>query len=199
VPKLWNDTIEEHRRTVHMAILDATAALVAQHGLTSVTMSQIAQATGIGRATLYKYFPDVEAIMMAWHERQVTGHLHQLAALRDQGDDPGQRLHAVLQAYALIQHEHHGHELAALHRGEHMVHARQHLHDFVASLLADASATGQIRGDIAPGELADYCLHALGAAGGLPSKAAVGRLVTVTLAGLRPEPQQGQAALRRLG
>jgi AcrR family transcriptional regulator len=188
VPKLWNDTIEEHRRTVQMAILDATAALVAQHGLTSVTMSQIAQATGIGRATLYKYFPDVEAILMAWHERQVTGHLHQLAALRDQGDDPGQRLHAVLQTYALIQHEHHGHELAALHQGEHMVHARQHLRQFVASLLADASAGGHVRGDIAPAELADYCLHALGAAGGLPSKAAVGRLVTVTLAGLRPEP-----------
>ena len=38
-------------------------------------MSQIAEQTGIGRATLYKYFPDVEAILLAWHERQVTGHL----------------------------------------------------------------------------------------------------------------------------
>jgi hypothetical protein len=34
--------------------------------------------------------------------------------------------------------------------------------------------------------LASYCLHALGAAGSLPSKAAVHRLVTVTLAGLQP-------------
>ena len=187
VPRLWNDTIEEHRRAVHVAILDTTASLVAEHGLTSVTMSQIAHATGIGRATLYKYFPDVEAIMMAWHERQVTGHLHQLAALRDQGDDPARRLTAVLQAYALIQHEHHGHELAALlHHGAHMTGARQHLRDFLAGLLADTSAGGQVRGDIAPGELADYCLHALGAAAGLPSKAAVGRLVTVTLAGLHP-------------
>jgi AcrR family transcriptional regulator len=189
VPKLWNETIEEHRRSVHVAILDTTASLVAEHGLTAVTMSQIAQATGIGRATLYKYFPDVEAIMMAWHERQVTSHLHQLAAIGEQGGDPGQRLHAVLQAYALIQHEHHGHELAALlHRGEHMAHARRHLRDFVANLLTAATATGHVRDDIAPAELADYCLHALGAAAGLPSKAAVGRLVTVTLAGLRPQP-----------
>lgn len=90
-------------------------------------------------------------------------HLHQLAALRDQGHDPGQRLHAVLQTYALIQHEHHGHELTALHQGEHMVHAKQHLHQFVASLLADASTSGHVRGDIAPGELAEYCQHALGA------------------------------------
>jgi AcrR family transcriptional regulator len=188
VPKLWNDTIEEHRRAVHMAILDTAASLTAQHGLTGVTMSQIAQATGIGRATLYKYFPDVEAILMAWHERQVTGHLHELAAIGEQGDDPGQRLHAVLRAYARIQHEHHGHDLAAvLHRGEHMVSARQHLRGFLAGLLAEATAAGQVRDDVAPGELADFCLHALTAAGGLPSKAAVDRLVTVTLAGLRPQ------------
>jgi AcrR family transcriptional regulator len=46
-------------------------------------MSQIAaEASGIGRATLYKYFPDVESILRAWHERQVGAHLHQLHAAR---------------------------------------------------------------------------------------------------------------------
>jgi hypothetical protein len=39
---------------------------------------------------------------------------------------------------------------------------------------------------VAPDELASHCLHALAAAGSLPSKSAVRRLVTVTLAGLRP-------------
>lgn len=51
MPKLWNQTIEAHRRDVHDAILDTAAALVAEHGLRSVTMSQIAEQTGIGRAT----------------------------------------------------------------------------------------------------------------------------------------------------
>src|SRR5438046_10020276 len=83
MPKLWNDTIETHRREVRDATLDTTAALVAKHGLRSVTMSQIAEETGIGRATLYKYYPDVEAILVAWHERHVTSHLEQLSALRD--------------------------------------------------------------------------------------------------------------------
>src|SRR6266536_2860456 len=36
VPKLWNDTIEAHRRDVRDAIVDKTAALVAQHGLRGV-------------------------------------------------------------------------------------------------------------------------------------------------------------------
>ncbi len=191
MPKLWDDTIEAHRRSVRQAILDTTAALVAEHGLRSVTMSQIAESTGIGRATLYKYFPDVDAMLLAWHEQQVSAHLEQLAALSDQAGDHRERLAAVLEAYALIQHERvrheHDHtELAALvHRGEHVAHAQQHLRDFVRDLLDESVPTGDVRDDIAPTELATYCLHALEAARSLPSKAAVRRLVTVTLAGLR--------------
>src|ERR1019366_1043778 len=105
VPKLWNGTIEAHRRAVRDATLDATAALVASHGLASVTMSQIAEQAGIGRATLYKYFPDVEAILTAWHERQVAGHLEHLSEIRDHGGDARERLEAVLGAYALMTYE----------------------------------------------------------------------------------------------
>ncbi len=187
MPRLWNETIESHRAAVRDATLDTTAALVAEHGLTSVTMSQIAKETGIGRATLYKYFPDVESILVAWHERQVAGHLVQLAEVRDQGGDAYERLEAVLGTYAAIEHEHHGNELAALlHRGEHVARAQQHLTDIIADLLREGVASGDIRDDVAVNELASYCLHALSAASGLPSKAAVRRLVTVTLAGLRP-------------
>src|SRR5690242_19411028 len=79
LPKLWTDTIETHRREVRDAILDPTTALAFEHGVAAVTMSRIAEETGVGRATLYKYFPDVEAILTAWHERQVASHLEQLA------------------------------------------------------------------------------------------------------------------------
>ena len=46
VPKLWTETIDEHRRAVRDATIDATAALVAKHGLASVTMSRIAEQRG---------------------------------------------------------------------------------------------------------------------------------------------------------
>src|ERR687892_597056 len=128
VPKLWNETIEAHRRAVRDAILETTAALVAEHGLTSVTMSRIAEETGIGRATLYKYFPDVAAIVLAWHERQITGRLNYLGEVRDRAGDAGERLEAVLEAYALLSHEHHGTKLASLlHRGEHVAQAQHQL------------------------------------------------------------------------
>ena len=104
MPKLWNDTIDAHRRAVRDATIDTTAELVAKHGLRAVTMAQIAEQTGIGRATLYKYFPDVESILLAWHERQIGAHLKQLAALGHQGGPAVKRLEAVLEAFALIQH-----------------------------------------------------------------------------------------------
>jgi AcrR family transcriptional regulator len=191
MPKLWKETIEAHRREVRDAIQDTTAALVTELGLASVTMSQIAEETGIGRATLYKYFSDVEAILVAWHEHQVNVHLEHLAEVRDQAD-AGQRLEAVLEAYALISHEHHGSELEALlHRGEHVARAQQQLRDFIRDLLTEGAEAGDLRDDVAPDELASYCLHALTAASSLRSKAAVRRLVTVILTGLHPRADHG--------
>jgi AcrR family transcriptional regulator len=190
MPKLWDDTIEEHRRAVRDATLDTAAALVAERGVRGVTMSQIAEETGIGRATLYKYFSGVEAILLAWHERQITSHLQYLAEVRDQTGDAGDRLEAVLEAYALISHESRGHhdtELAAfLHRDGQVAQAQQQLRQMIRDLLTEGAETGGLRDDVAPDELASYCLHALTAASSSPSKAAVRRLVAVTLAGLRP-------------
>lgn len=190
MPKLWSDTIETHRQEVREAILDTTLALVEEHGLLSVTMSQIAERTGIARATLYKYFPDVEAIVHAWHEREVGGHLGQLRQLRDGPGDPAERLAKVFHTFAAIAHESQGHhdmELAAvLHREHEMLRPEAHLRQVVTDLLSEAAAAGDVRDDVAPEELAAYCVHALAAARTLRSKAAVERLVAVTLAGLRP-------------
>ena len=192
VPKLWDATIEAHRSAVRDATLDTAATLVARHGLRSVTMSQIALEAGIGRATLYKYFPDVESILAAWHERQVSGHLHHLAQLRADSGTAGERLTRVLEAYALMQQAvatTHGSDMVALlHGGAHVHQARRQLSDFVQELLTEGAAAGELRNDVAPDELAAYCLHALAAAAVLPSGEAVRRLVEVTLAGLRPPP-----------
>ena len=75
----------------------------------------------------------------------------------------------------------------ALCRGEHVARAQEQLERFVRDVVADAVASGDLRDDAASEELAAYCLHALSAAAALPSKAAVRRLVAITLSGLRPE------------
>ena len=120
-------------------------------------MSKIAKATGIGRATLYKYFPDVEAILLAWHERQIDRHLSHLAAVRDGVDNPAGRLLAVLEAYGLILRDHPASEAAALlHRGEHMARAEHHLAALVRDLIADCVRSGNVRDDVPSDELASF-------------------------------------------
>jgi AcrR family transcriptional regulator len=191
MPKLWSETIESHRRDVREAVVATTAGLVAAHGLHAVTMSRVAELSGIGRATLYKYFPDVGSILQDWHKRQIADHLARLTTVRARDGDAGARLAAVLQAYAVLTYETaragHGGALAALvHQGAHVARAEEQLQRFIAELLADAAASGAVRTDVGVDELAGYCLHALGGASGLASKRAVERLVGVTLAGLAP-------------
>lgn len=180
MPKLWEHTIASHRSAVQEAILDAAAALVDERGLTGVSMAEIAQRAGVGRATLYKYFGDVDAVLTGWHRRQVAAHLRQL-------EDVWERTHRiddVLETYAFIRHEHPPTAAPSLHREQHVDHARRHLIDFVAERLGD------VRTDVPAKELAAYAVHALDAAGAVPSRAAVRRLVAVTLTGLRNEPSR---------
>lgn len=188
VPKLWNETVDAHRTAVREAIMRTTAELAAERGPASVKMSQIAETVGIGRATLYKYFPDVDSILIAWHERHVADHLVQLTALRDRGGTPAEQLDAVLTAYAFIafHRRRQNAEIAALvHRGEPVARAQQQLLDLFRDLLTEVGATGELQDGVVADELASYCLHALSAAGDLSSEAAVHRLVQVTMAGLR--------------
>jgi AcrR family transcriptional regulator len=94
-------------------------------------------------------FADVEAILLAWHERHVASHLEHLAEVRDQAGGARERLEAVLEAYALISHQHHGTELAALlHRGEHVARAQQQLRNFIRDLLTEAAEAGDIRDEL---------------------------------------------------
>lgn len=51
-------------------ILDATGALLEESGIDAVTTNHVAKAAGINVATLYHYFPNKQAIMVALFERQ---------------------------------------------------------------------------------------------------------------------------------
>ncbi|MDR7253368.1 AcrR family transcriptional regulator [Nocardioides sp. BE266] len=193
MPKLWTETIETHRHEVRHAIMDTTWTLATQHGPMSVTMSQVASEVGIGRATLYKYFPDVQAILVARHGEHVRQHLDRLHALRDRTDDPTERLSAVAHAYAHICHHRAQHgtlELSALtHQPEHVAEPEQQLRDLFEALIGDAVTAASVRTDIKPRELAIYCVHALGAASNLPNAAASNRLAELVLEALRPLPE----------
>lgn len=187
MPRLWDQSVQTHRTTVHDAVLDATATLVDQRGLASVTMAGIATEAGIGRATLYKYFSDVDAVLLAWHRRHIADHLEQLAAVRHRVREPAQQLLAVLRAYArLRRHRQDGAIAAALHRGTHVQDAARELRGVLEEVIAAAAAAGAVRDDVPITELALFSENALAAAGEVDSADAAERLVQITLDGMRP-------------
>lgn len=194
MPKLWTETVESHRIEVREAILDAAGELVHSQGMLAVTMSQIAEVAGIGRATLYKYFADAEEVLSAWHGRHVTAHLDELASVGDRGGAPVDRLRAVLSAYARICTErgcHHSELRVALHRSDAVTAVQQQLLDLVTGLVSEASAMGAIRDDVPASLLASYCIHALTAAGDIAAARAQATLVDVVWAGLTPNSKGG--------
>jgi AcrR family transcriptional regulator len=170
--------------------LDAAGELVASQGLMAVSMSQLATAAGIGRATLYKYFADVEQVFAAWHARQVAGHLTQLTALAEGPGEPASRLRSALEAYGQIcrQRARHGSDAmsAALHHTREVQQPEGQLRDLLASLVAETAAAGTVRSDLPARELASFCVHALTAGADIESVPAVETLVDLVWAGLSP-------------
>jgi hypothetical protein len=80
----------------------------------------------------------------------------------------------------------HAFELVALlHRREHVVEAQEQLVDLFRGCLVEAAAEGWARGDVPPEELAAFCVRVLDAAADMPAVAAVHRLVSVALDGIR--------------
>lgn len=185
MPRLWTDTIEAHHEAVREAVLDQASALIAKEGLAALTMSRLAEASGIGRATLYKYFSDLQDVLAAWHERHVAGHLRQLHAAREQTSDSLDALETVLLTYAMSLWKQRGEALAGvLHKLPHVRSARDGLTHFVRELLEAAAKEGRIRTDVSVIELSAYALAAMEAATECGSAAAVKRLVAMTMQSL---------------
>jgi AcrR family transcriptional regulator len=192
VPKLWEESVDGHRQAVRAAVMQAAWRLAEEHGPLALSMSQVAAAAGIGRATLYKYFPDVESILIAHHMQHVQGHLLALEKLSGGFESVGSRLVAVVDAYASICFHRARHSTtgvsALVHRGSEVADAEQRLRGLFAELIAEAAAETLVRTDVRPEELAEYCLHALPAAGHAVDLEQVGRLVRVVLDGLMISP-----------
>lgn len=162
MPKLWNDSIDAHHEAVSDAIFAATATIISRDGFGGLSMARIAQEAGIGRATLYKYFGDLDALLAAWHERTVTQHLELVTATAASHQDPIDALKHTLLAFGSMRRDHQDHAPAALLHGlPHVGRAHGHLRAHLRSLVKAAANRGDVRRDITADELAGFALAAL--------------------------------------
>jgi AcrR family transcriptional regulator len=187
MPRIWADTIGAHRQRVQDAVLDATADLIAEQGPMSVTMSAIAERAGIGRATLYKYFADVESILGAWHARGFAEHLHRLEALVE-ADHLGLDDVTAFVSALRAGHLRHGpglvgtlaHSLAGP-QGPLGPGVGPEVIGVLTELLARLATSGEVRADLDPALLAHWLLHAVHAPTDLDDEA-VAQLIRDSLA-----------------
>jgi AcrR family transcriptional regulator len=105
-PRERADAARNRRR-----VLDAAAALFAERDPATVTMEDIARRAGVGKATLYRRYPDrtaIAAALLDGHERDLQERLLRGPAPLGPGAPPGERLAAFLIALADLL-EAHGH------------------------------------------------------------------------------------------
>lgn len=72
VPKIKAATVEAHRAATIDKLLDAFGSLVLSRGYTGLSFADIASETDLARTAVYNYFPDLEAMLFAWTEREVA-------------------------------------------------------------------------------------------------------------------------------
>jgi AcrR family transcriptional regulator len=90
-------------------VLAAAERLFAEHDPRTVTMEDIARAAGIGRATLYRRYPDPSSIAVALldeHERRLQEQLIAGPPPLGPGASPGERLAAFYAAMVELLEDH---------------------------------------------------------------------------------------------
>lgn len=71
MPKITAPTLEAHRAATLDRLLDAFGELVLKRGFAEVSLADVAAQAGLARTAIYNYFPDREALLFAWTDREV--------------------------------------------------------------------------------------------------------------------------------
>lgn len=87
-------------------ILDGARAAVARHGLKKLGMSDVSDAAGVSRGTLYRYFPSREELLEGLVAREQEKFMLGLFGALDRVDDGEDRLMAVMEYVVRELHTH---------------------------------------------------------------------------------------------
>jgi AcrR family transcriptional regulator len=85
------------------ALLDAMEHLLARYGYKKTTMDDLARETGIGKGTIYLYFPSKEEVALCSIDRVVERVQEQLRAIARLPVEPAERLREMLRTRVLVR------------------------------------------------------------------------------------------------
>lgn len=172
-------------------LLDAALQVYAERGADDASLDEIARRAGVGIGTLYRHFPTRQALLEAVYRDQVE---ELCAVARELSDEtpPEQALERwlrALMAFATTKKNLSSSLMSGPNKSEVATSCSAMVREAATKLLAEAQQTGQVRADVDAIDLLRMS-HALAIAADLPySHPDQGeRLMSVLLAGLRPQP-----------
>lgn len=175
-------------------ILDAARALMAERGV-GVSLDEVAVAADVGVGTVYRRFPDREALVRALFSEHVDA-VVELATRARESPDAWRGIEDFLGAVLAMQAADRG--LSQVLRGGELgaalAHeARIHITPVVDELLLRARDAGQLRPDLGPGDLvlAEIMVGAVAERAGPGDEATWRRALSIVLAGLRADGLTG--------
>ena len=75
----------EDKRERHDAILDAAERVLLHSPERVASVAEVADNAGLAKGTVYLYFPSKEELLLAVHERRISGFFHDVIALVEAG------------------------------------------------------------------------------------------------------------------
>jgi AcrR family transcriptional regulator len=97
VPRIRAGSIAEHKLQTRTALLDAAFRSFVSNGFAGTSLTDVASLAGVGRTTLYEYFPNKEELFLALVEERVPPLLDAAVAELPAGD-PLERIEAAYRA-----------------------------------------------------------------------------------------------------
>jgi AcrR family transcriptional regulator len=179
MPRIWADSLEQHKADVRSAVMTTAAEMAATEGVRSLTMSRIAQQAGISRATLYTYFSDVDEILRSWHTAMVDQHLAAIEESIEQSDGaPPTRLIVACERHIEVLTTHYNNPLLQPHPGDaDTLTTLERLHAAFARLVSAALPSKADRHGLSAADYTSYLLASLDAASRFSSSSARRRLI----------------------
>lgn len=93
MPRISGSNIPEHVAAQEAAIIDAAIELIADRGVNQVRLSDIADAVGLARTSVYRYFPTKTSILHRWFEAAMTPLIEKSSTIAASPGERTERLH----------------------------------------------------------------------------------------------------------
>ncbi len=108
MPRIEAPTVAEHRALRHAAVVAAARELLTQGGPSAVTPAAVAARIGLGRSSVYEYFPSSAQLLAAAVEDAAREATERLDAAIDASATPQERIRAYAREAIAVAAAGHG-------------------------------------------------------------------------------------------